>query len=145
MATTQRQILDAVVARLKATPLLLAKADRVRVAHRTPVTRDQAPAIHVIPLDDSPATGKDCTTRTLRFRVAVLGRDDGGIDTIDAVLIGVMERLRPSRMDAIPYPSGVVMRYGAIRFDEEDADEDVALAEMEFTATYTAADWLLDA
>ncbi len=145
MATIQRQILDAIVARLKASPRLLSKPDRIRVSHRTPVTRDQAPAIYVVPIDDTPDTPKDCTRRRLRLRVAVLARDDGGVDSIDELMIAVMARLRPAKMDPIPYPPGTVLRYGAIRFDEEDADEDVALAEMEFEASYTAADWLLDA
>ena len=41
------------------------------------VTRDQAPAIHVIPLDDSPATGKDCTTPPV-FETEVEVADDDG-------------------------------------------------------------------
>lgn len=145
MATVQRQILAAVVARLRATPALIAKsAERIRIAHRSPVTREESPAIHVVPQSDELVDDKSCNRRRLRFTVAVLARDDGGIETIDELLVQVMARLKPGRGDAIPYPAGVVLKPGVIRFDEEVADADIALAEFSFEATYSTADWSLE-
>lgn len=146
MATIQRQVLDAVVARLRASPAIIARpSDRIRIAHRTQVTREESPAIHVRPQTDTPTIGKDCVERRLAFDVVVFGRDDGGVESIDALLVDVMARLKPGRGDAIPYPDGVRLAPGAISFTEEDADEDVAFASLAFVATYSTAAWSLEA
>lgn len=146
MATVQRQILAAVVARLRAAPALVTKpAERVRISHRVAVTREQSPAIHVAATEDSLVEAKDCNTRRLRLVVRLFGRDDDGIESIDELMAQAVARLKPSRGHAIPYPAGVTLRPPTIRFDEEVADLDVAFAELVFEATYTAPDWSLEA
>ena len=146
MTTIQRQILDAVVARLRASPVIVTRpSERTRIAHRTQVTRAESPAIHVRPQTDAPVGTKDCVERRLAFEVAIFGRDDGGVDSIDELMVAVMARIKPARGDAIAYPSGTRIDPGAITFTEEDADEDVAFASLAFVATYPAASWSLDA
>jgi hypothetical protein len=131
MSTVQRRILDA-----------------VRIAHRTPITRENSPSIRVVPIeDDNSGSGKgECIARRLRFSVQIIGRDDGGVEALDQALIDVLARLKPTRADPIPYPTGVRLKPpGRIRFDEELADEDVAVAEITFEATYDVAEWSLEA
>lgn len=149
MATIQRRVLDAVVDRLRALPAIVPKpSDRIRIAHRSPITRENSPSVRVIPIeDDESGSGKgECVARRLRFAVQVIGRDDGGIESIDALLVDVLARLKPTRNDAIPYPSGVrLLPPGRVRFEDEMADADVALAEISFEATYNVAEWSLEA
>lgn len=143
--TTQREVLAAVLARLQATPALVDnRTDRIRLAHRTPVSREKTPAIHVVPLEVEPSgsRGGDCVRRRLTFAVRIFGRSDGGVADIDALIADVLARLRPAAADAIPYPAEVVMREPRrVRFEEDDADEDVAFAELELSADYTSAEW----
>lgn len=148
MATVQQRVLAAVVDRLRVAPAIVAKpTERIRLAHRTPITRENSPSIRVVPIeDDYTGSGKgECLTRRLRFSVQVIGRDDGGLESLDQIVIDVLARLKPGRNDPIPYPSGVRLKPpGRIRFDEELADEDVAVAEITFEATYDVAEWSLD-
>lgn len=143
--TTQREVLATVLARLQATPALVDnRTDRIRLAHRTPVSREKTPAIHVVPLEveSSGNRGGDCVRRRLTFAVRIFGRSDGGVADIDALIVDVLARLKPAAADAIPYPAEVVMREPRrVRFEEDDADEDVAFAELELSADYTSAEW----
>ena len=148
MSTMQRRILDAVVDRLRASPAIVTKpSDRIRIAHRTPITRENSPSIRVIPMDDAPAGGGkgECIERVLRFVVQLVGRDDGGVDAIDQLIVDVLARMKPTRTDAIPYPTGARLRPpGRVRFDEELADEDVAVVEVAFAASYSVDEWSLE-
>lgn len=145
MATTQSAVLAAVLGRLRAAPALIEqRTDRIRIAHRTPVSREKTPAIHVVPLDVATKGkgGSDCVQRTLTFAVRIFGRSDGGIADIDALIGDVLARLKPAADDAIPYPTEVVVTEPRrVRFQEDDADEDVAFAELELSADYTSAEW----
>lgn len=148
MSTMQRRILDAVVDRLRASPAIIAKpSERIRIAHRTPITRENSPAIRVIPIDDDSAGGGkgECVERVLRFTVQIVGRDDGGVEAIDQLMVDVLARMKPTRTDAIPYPTGARLRPpGRVRFDEELADEDVAVVEVGFAASYSVDEWSLE-
>ncbi len=148
MATVQRSILDAVVGRLRESPALIARpTERIRVAHRTPVTREESPAIHVVPISDDEVgrgTG-DCARRRVAFVVRIYGRDDGGVDSIDPILAAIVERINPAATSSFSYPTGaIVSPPGRITFSEEDADLDVAFAEIAFAASYPVAEWSLE-
>ena len=141
----QGAVLAAALARLRAAPALIEpRTDRIRIAHRTSVSREKTPAIHVVPLDvtTNGNVGSDCVRRTLTFAVRIFGRSDGGIADIDALIVDVLARLRPAADDGIPYPGGVIVQEPRrVRFQEDDADEDVAFSEFEVTADYTSAEW----
>lgn len=145
MATKQREILDAVLARLRAAPAIVPNpTDRVRLSHRTPPDRPDVPCIYIVPASDGlRGASKDCDQRELVFRVQVYGRSDGGVAAIDVLLEAVMARLRPARDHAIPYPATVRMIHGGITFEEELADKDDAFAELTFTASYSVPEWTL--
>lgn len=145
MATTQSAILAVVLERLRATPALVDnRTERIRLSHRTPVSREKTPAIHIVPLDCAAVDNRDsdCVRRRLTFAVRIFGRSDGGIADIDTLIEEALLRLRPAADDASPYAVGVIVREPArIRFEEDDADEDVAFAEFEVTADYASAEW----
>ena len=146
MATSQRAVLDVVLARLRALPALVDnRTDRIRIAHRTPVTRAETPSIYIVPHSIEPRQGDgDCVRRRLTFSVRVYGRDDGGVAAIDELLEQVLLRLQPAADDVLPYPTGIVVDEPTrVRFDEEDADEDGASADLEFAVTYTSPAWTL--
>ncbi|MCC6380453.1 MAG: hypothetical protein IT519_16680 [Burkholderiales bacterium] len=129
------------VARLRAAPLLVkSPSERVRIAHRTPVPRDECPAIRVVPIRNRRTSGKDCDARALAVRVQLFTRDDDGTagESADDLLAAVLARLKPARGDAIPYPQGVALDVAEeVTLDDEIADIDVAFAEITVTASYT--------
>lgn len=132
--------MQAVLARLEGSPALDATVKR---SHRTTVTREDAPMIHLVDGDDVPEDSDgDCDkARTKHFTVSVFVRSDTGASAADALVLAVNDRLNPA--DA--YGDGVRLRQGPITPDEEIADEDAVRIDMKFRFLYNAPGWNLDA
>lgn len=142
MSSIAEGIMVAVLARLTdPSPTLAA---RVRRSHRTPVTREDGSTVDLIEGDDIPErSNSECDReRTKSFRLSICVRDDAGATAADDLVVAVNARLDPS---AIWLPLGVVLQQGPITVDEEIADEDAVRIDMNFTASYTAPGWSLEA
>lgn len=151
MGTVALGVLSAAVARLRARPLIVSNVESIRLDHRTPVERDDAPAVHVIAIADRPEAGSKCYARTLDFRVVASVRDDAGSEALDELLRAVLERLDPRTTETASaialeaYPAGARLRMTRIRFDQVVADGDVHEAAIELEADYVATDeWNLE-
>ena len=144
MATIAETVMQAILARLMGSPALEAE---VRRSHRIPVTRDAAPAVHVVDGRDVPTPARnDCRTdRTKGFTVSVYVRDDAGASAADALVQAINERLDPIDAAQTPYPSGAVLRQLSIIPSEEIADGDAVQIDMEFEFDYATSGWRLDA
>ncbi len=137
--TIAETLMQAVLARLESSPAL---CDNVRRAHRVAVARDEAPAIYLIDGDDviRGSPDSDCRRdRVKRFTVAVFVRDDDGASAADTLVDAVNDRLDP----VTAYASGATLLQGAIKPDEEIADEDAIRVDMEFEFRYQAPGWSL--
>lgn len=130
-----QEVLD----RLHGSPALC----EVKRAHRTPVTRDDAPMIHLIDGEDVPNdTDDDCDrSRVKHFTVSVFIRDDSGATAADSLVVAVNDRLNP----ADTYGDGVRLRQGAIIPEEEIADTDAVRIDLKFKFLYNAPGWSLEA
>ncbi len=148
MATVQRRILTAVLARLRevtppALPLVPTPDKRVRLSHRTPPDVPESPSVYVVVERDRLVKSRDCDDRVLAFRVEVYGRSDAGVGSIDELLEAVLQRLKPVNGHAIPYPRGTNLDQVDLTLDEEVADTDVAFGALAFNARYSVRTWSL--
>lgn len=141
MASKAEAVMLAVFARLQASPAIV---ENPRRAHRIPVTRDQAPAIHLIDGADTPTPAKNnCRTqRTCSFTVSIFVRDDAGASAADPYKLAVNDALDPGVGTA--YPGGAIMRQGRITVDEEIGDGDAVRVDMAFEFDYQTTGWALD-
>lgn len=136
MSSIGESIMVAVYARLTGSPSLSATVKR---SHRTLVTRDSAPMVHLIDGADTPREQKNCrTARTKAFTVGVFVRSDSGASAADALVVAINERL-----DGWSGPGD--LKQGRIAPDEEIADLDAVFIGMEFTCDYNTSGWALDA
>lgn len=142
MQSIAYDILEAVVARLRALPTLIAgdQQDRVRHTHRTSVPRDAAPAIRVYEALNEPAKAGGCSPRRFDFIVAIIMRDDAAHAPADALLLAVLQRLSPAAIGMPVYPHEARISAVRIRYEDETADADVRVVEIACTAQYDAGD-----
>ena len=142
MASKAETVMVAVLARLQASPAI---TDNVRRAHRISITRENAPAVHLIDGTDTPTPAKNnCRTqRTRGFTVSIFVRDDAGASAADPYVLAVNDALDPDVGTA--YPGGAIMRQGRITVDEEIADGDAVRVDMAFEFDYQTTGWALDA
>ena len=141
MASKAEAVMLAIFARLQASPAIV---ENPRRSHRIPVTREQAPTIHLIDGTDTPTPAKNnCRTqRTRGFTVSIFVRDDAGASAADPYVLAVNDALDPDVGTA--YPGGAIMRQGRITVDEEIADGDAVRVDMAFEFDYQTTGWALD-
>jgi hypothetical protein len=137
--------MSGILARLQAGPPIVPIAASVRRSHRTTVTREMAPAVHVVDGADNPVRAKnDChTDRNKAFTVSIFVRDDEGYAAADPIMLDVNARLESTQ--AAPYPAGVTIKQGRITFEQEIADGDALRVDMEYELYYCTGGWALDA
>lgn len=143
MTTIALSLLTEVQDRLVAADVLT-DTTRIRLNHLTPVTRDDAPTINVVPQEDIPSesTNSCRTRRELRFVVEVYVRSDTAWAEAAPLTDAVMAALDPN---ADPYPHNAELRAAAIRFPRPElADLDSVRLDMNFSFVYYAAPWTLD-
>lgn len=146
MSSIAETCMENVLARLQAAPRFGGVAlASIRRSHRTAISRDKAPAIHVIDDDEVPdpvKVGKGCAVPWEKgFTVSLFLRDDEGYPAADPLKLEVMSRLDP---ETAPWPAGVVLAYGKIAYQTEIADGDAVRVDMRFTFKFQAASWQLD-
>jgi hypothetical protein len=142
MGSIANDLMEQVVERLRADPPLLDDITRIRRDHRTILTRDDCPAIHVIDGTEEPKSTKACIERAQVFTVAVFVRDDAGYAAADPLKLEVMRRLNPQTQ---AWQAGVDIVPGRIAPNTEIADLDALRLDMEFTFRYATGLWALDA
>jgi hypothetical protein len=142
MTTAIFEVPDVMTRRLQATP---AVATNVRLSHRVPVTRNDAPAVYVKPGDNrQEGATKDCVRRVQTVRVHVLVRSDEGVAAIDALVESVTNRLeRTTAVVGATYPRGAQVTLKSALFEDELADEDCVLVALEYEIAYNASGALL--
>ena len=145
MSSVAEQIMAEVFARLTSvTPApLIEDMTQIRRYHRTKVTREDGPAVHLIDGRDAPdgdfQKNATCSTgRTLEFRVVVFVRGDAGISTADPTKLEVHRRIK-----APGYPPGVLISEPVIEPETEMADQDATRLNMDYKAKYTASNGAL--
>lgn len=141
MTTVAFDLLEQVLARLRAAPTFGVALTSIRRDHRTTIPRDSAPAIHVIDGDEALKTRKTCATREQAFMVVLFLRSDAGFADADPLKLEVMRRLNPATQ---AWAAGVLIEPGDIRSVTEIADADALRVEMDFTFSYTTGLWTLD-
>lgn len=142
MQSLAYDVIEAVVARLRASPALIAgdQQDRIRHTHRTALPREQCPAIRVYESLNEPATRGGCSPRRITFTVAIVVRDDYAHAPADELAIAVLQRLSPSAPGMPVYPHEARIEAVRIRYEDENADADVRTIEIGCTAQYDAGD-----
>lgn len=126
------------LARLKASPPLIPNKDQIRRAKRTPVTREKAPAVHLIDGRDAPRRQNACGGREGEFTISLFARDDAGLSALDATKVEVMRRM------GVAWPAGVICYPGDIVPEAESADQEALRVDMTFRFEYdTAGEWSL--
>jgi hypothetical protein len=141
MTTVAFDLLEQVVARLRAAPAFGVDPDSIRRNHRTTIPRDSAPAIHVVDGDEALKSRGTCANRAQAFMVVLFLRDDAGFAAADPLKLEVMRRLNPATQQ---WAAGVLIEPGDIRSITEIADADALRVEMDFTLSYTTGLWTLD-
>lgn len=124
--------------RLKASPALVPNKASIRRAKRTPVTRENAPAVHLIDGPDRPRKANACGGRECELTISLFANDDDGLGTLDPRKIEVMRRM------AAAWPQGVICYPGDIVPEAESADREALRIDMTFRFEYgTAGEWSL--
>jgi len=136
---------DVVVDRLRASPNIGVAVDMIRSSHRIPVSREQAPAVHVkVDGISEPRSGRGCVQRDLSMVVAIVVRDDEALDAADPLLQAVIARLASDSVVAPAYPAGVRVKLGRAYVNEESADADAMRIDIEYAFTFSAGEESLD-
>lgn len=130
-----------VVARLRAAPAVITNTANIRRDHRTVISRDEAPTVHVIEGDaTATATTRDCFRNwELEFTIAVFVRADAGYAAAEPIMIRIMAALDPS----VAYPGSADLIPNSIRKEQEIADADALRVDMRFVFKYRTALWAL--
>jgi hypothetical protein len=146
MSSGYETIMAAVLSRLQAAPTnwgALGVKD-VRRAHLTMVPRSGVPAVHLVEGTDEPRRkeASRCIQRDMAFSLALFVRSDEGPAAADALKLEAYRRVSP---DTTAYAAGIVVKPGRISVNPELADADSIRIDMEFTASYPATEWTLEA
>lgn len=133
-----------VLTRLLEDPLSGVAVANIRRAHRTPVTRDMAPAVHVIDGDAKPTADKSCAWAwQFDLTVSVMVRDDAGYTGADPLVCEVVARINPE-LDP-PYSHKARLELLTVRKDTEIADGDAVRVDIELRFKFGTAPWSLEA
>lgn len=148
MSTIADDLLEEVVTRLRAySPAIVDDPEDIRLDHRTRVAREDCPRVHVIPGTETPkGGGKGCRVDvTFPFRVAILVRpdDDAGYAAAALLKVPIMAALDSTATP--PYGHKAQLAPGRIVSDQEIADADSLVVEMEFEFKFKRSEWRLDA
>jgi hypothetical protein len=130
-----------VLARMIAVPVI-PDTTNIRRDHRTTISRDKAPAVHLIDGDDTPkAATNDCyRDRSFAFRISIFVRDDLGYKAAEPIKCRIMAAIDPTTA----YQHNIDLILGRITTDQQIADGDALRVDMEFVARYrTAGAWAL--
>lgn len=140
LTTVADELLEAVLARLIALPVIDV-ADSIRRDHRTTITRDTAPAVHVIDGEEKPGPSTNaCFVKAeFSFTIAIFVRDDAGYGAAKPIKVRIMQATDP----ATAYPHSAELVRGRIVSQQEIADGDALRVDMEFTFKYQTPTWAL--
>jgi hypothetical protein len=136
MSMSETLMLD-VVDRLQ-TAAVIADVGNIRRDHRTILTRDRAPAVHVIDGDETPLPSNTCFCEVeFEFAVSIFVRADAGYSAADPIAVAIMAALDP----AVSYGVNIDLLRGRIVREQEIADTDALRVDMEFKFRYQAPEW----
>ncbi len=140
LSTIADDLLEEVLARLIALPVI-APVDSIRRDHRTTITRDAAPAVHLVDGTETPTPmTNDCYVKTeLAFMISIFVRDDAGYGAAKPIKIAVMAAVDPETA----YPHSADLLRGRIISQQEIADADALRVDMEFSFKYQSPLWAL--
>lgn len=115
----------------------------IRRKRRTNVTRENAPAIHLIEGQAKMNEDKSCDWRwEMDGTIAVFVRDDNGLAAADPFLVEVVARINPEIAPA--YSNQVRLELLRIGPNTEVADEDATRVDLDFRFKWGAKRWTLD-
>jgi len=129
--------------RLTATTFSGVPTSSIRRYHRTNVTRENAPAIHLIEGLAKPAEDRRCDWRwEMEGTIAVFVRDDKGYTDADPFVAEVLKRINP---EGTPYPNKAMLDLLRIGLNTEIADKDATRVDIDFQFKFGTARWSLAA
>ncbi len=142
MSLPQDLLMD-VLERLQATPDLVPLARNVRIDRRTIVTRDNAPAVHIIPGELTPGKETDCRQDwTMLVTVAAFVRDDETQAAVWPLVGEIVLRIAP--LGSPSYPHKARFRIVRIRPEYDVADGDAQRTDVECQFDFSSAPWDLE-
>jgi hypothetical protein len=141
----------AMYGRLTASPFPgISSLTRIQRKHRTRVTRENAPAIHLIEGMAKPTKTVACDWQwEMDGTVALFVRDDNGLQAADPLLIEAIKRINPET--GTPYPGKaelLLLRIGPGRGGDEYteiADEDATRVDIDLRFKFSTPRWTLGA
>lgn len=132
----------AVLTRLSGSPSLISN-DNVKRSHLILVDTADCPAVYVVDGSHRVDVKNLCAERAGSFIVRIFTSGDTDAAKAEAWAIAheVLVRLNPANGT---YPAGVVVSEGPMQFDQEVANEDLQLLEMQFGVRYSTDAWSLN-
>lgn len=129
--------------RIVASPPFGIALSSIKREHRTNVTRQNSPAIHVIEGDENPDGKQNSCDWTWKMdgTIAVLLRDDSGLAAADEFVTEILKRINPDTA----YSNGVRLELKSIGPNTEIADEDATRVDIEIRMSFVTAAWQRDA
>lgn len=141
MAIPLDLLLD-VLDRMLAPPALVPIAKNVRMDHRTALTRDNAPAVHVIPGEMTLGTETECRQDwKLAVTLACFVREDAAEEAAAPLVAEVIRRLDPG---SPRYPWEARFRLVRVRPASDIADGDALRTDVDCIFDFITAPWDLD-
>lgn len=136
-------ILLDVLDRMKADPPLVPLAKNVRMDRRTILTRDNAPAVHVIPGESIPGTETECRQDwKMTVTLGCFVRDDAAEEAAAPLVAEVLRRLDPRGSPT--YPWNARLKIIRVRPESDIADGDALRTDIECQFDFISAPWDLD-
>lgn len=144
MASIAETFWEEILARIAAAPTFGVEAASIRRRHRTAVTRQDAPAIHVIEGKAVRKGGdRSCNWEwEMDGAVAVFVRDDLGLEAADPFVAEVVARINPEI--GTPYSNGVRLEIVAIEPETEIADEDATRIDIVLAIKFGTKRWAIE-
>lgn len=130
-------------ARLTATAFPGVALASIRRKRRTQVTRENAPAIHLIEGQGKVNEDKSCDWRwEMDGTIAIFVRDDNGLEAADPFMVEAVKRINPEIAPA--YSNSMRLELLRIGPSTETADEDATRVDIDFRLKFGARRWTLD-
>ena len=130
-------------ARLVEPPTFGVDLANIKRYHRTKVTRDTAPAIHVVEGLALPGADKGCSWKwKMDGRIEVYVRDDTALSAADAILAEIVRRINPEV--GTVYSNDVRLTLERIEPDTEIADLDATKVDISILIAFSTQRWTLD-
>lgn len=146
MASIAETFWGELLARLTATPGMGIPVVAIKRDHRTVVTRQNSPAVHLIEGEAKLTETKACDwTWKMDATIRVFVRDDLGLAAADPYVCAIVARVSPEAgAPFAAYSNGVRVELVSIAPETEIADEDATAVNVELAISFGTGRWAVD-